>query len=178
MKARFEIVLSGVGGQGLILCGSILGEAAVIQQAMNATLTSSYGIETRGTFAKAEVVISREEISSPEIIEADVVLALAPVAYYKYIANIQKNTILIFDSGLIIEPENKDDRRYGYPINDLAKELGSEKAANIIALGIIIKKTRILKKESIQQVFKDKFESKEKLFNISLQAFEKGWEIG
>lgn len=178
MKQKFEIILSGVGGQGLITSGSILGEAAVVHENMNASLTSSYGVETRGTFTKSDVIISKEEICFPEVLKCDVILALAPVAYNKYVSTINKDTMLIYDNNVIYEVKESRGKQYGYPITDLAIELGSEKTANIIALGIIVKKTGVLKKESVIQVLKDKFSRKEKIQKLNKEAFEKGYEIG
>jgi len=178
LEHKYEIILSGVGGQGLITSGSILGEAAVLHENMNASLTSSYGVETRGTFTKSDVIISKEEIYYPEVLKASAILALAPVAYNKYVADFDKDTMLIYDSSLISGIEHSNGKQYGYPITDLAIELGSEKIANIIAIGIIVKKTGVLKKDSIIEVLNDKFSGKEKIRKLNIKAFEKGFEIG
>jgi len=178
MEHKYEIILSGVGGQGLITSGSILGEAAVVHENMNASLSSSYGVETRGTFTKSDVIISNKEIYYPEILKGDVILTLAPVAYNKYVSSLNKDTILIYDSNLIKEVKDSKGKQYGYPITELAMELGSEKIANIIAIGIIVKKTGVLKKDSVIKVLKNKFSGKEKIQKLNIQAFEKGFEIG
>lgn len=178
MKSKYEIILSGIGGQGLILCGSILGEAAAVYEKLNASLTSSYGIESRGTFTKSDVIISKGEIFYPEVLNPDIVLTLAPVAYNKYISDLNEDTMLLYDSDSILDIKDSRAKQYGYPITSLAKELGSEKVANIIAIGIIIKKTGVLDKESILKVFRDKFAGKEKIQRLNIQAFEKGYEIG
>lgn len=177
MEHKYEIILSGVGGQGLITSGSILGQAAVVYENMNASLTSSYGVETRGTFTKADVIISKGEIYYPEVLKADVILTLASIAYNKYIPTLNKDTILIYDSNLISEVKNSDGKQYGYPITELAIELGSEKITNIIAIGIIARKIGVLKKESVIQVIKNKFSGKEKIQKLNIQAFEKGFEM-
>lgn len=177
MEHKYEIILSGVGGQGLITSGSILGQAAVVHENMNASLTSSYGVETRGTFTKSDVIISKDEIYYPEVLKSDVILTLAPVAYNKYVSTLNKDTILIYDSNLISEVKDCGGKQYGYPITELAIELGSEKVANIIAIGIIVKKTGVLKKESVIKVLKDKFSGKEKVQKLNILAFEKGFEM-
>jgi 2-oxoglutarate ferredoxin oxidoreductase subunit gamma len=175
---KYGIILSGVGGQGLITSGSILGEAAVIHEGLNASLTSSYGVETRGTFTKSDVIISSEDIYYPEVVDCHVILALAPVAYNKYVSSLIGDTILIYDSSIIEEAKAPGGKQYGYPITDLALEMGSDKVANIIALGIIIKKTGMLSKESVIKVLEDKFHGKDKVLKLNIKAFEKGLEIG
>lgn len=177
MERKYEIILSGVGGQGLITSGSILGQAAVEYENMNASLTSSYGVETRGTFTKSDVIISKDKICYPEVLKPDVILTLAPVAYNKYVSTLNKDTVLIYDSNLISEIKESKGKQYGYPITDLAIELGSEKIINIIAIGIIVRQTGVLKKESVIQVLKDKFSGKEKVQKLNILAFEKGFEM-
>ncbi|WP_411681563.1 2-oxoacid:acceptor oxidoreductase family protein [Clostridium thailandense] len=177
MGHRYEIILSGVGGQGLITSGSILGQAAVIHENMNASLTSSYGVETRGTFTKSDVIISEDQIYYPEVLKADIILALAPVAYNKYVSTLNKDTILIYDSSLVSEIKKPQGKQYGYPITEVALELGSEKVTNIIAIGIIVRKTGVLERKSVIEVLKDKFSKKEKIQKLNILAFEKGFEM-
>ena len=71
-----QIVLSGTGGQGLILAGIILAEAAVLD-GKQAIQTQSYGPEARGGASKAEVIISDEAIDYPKVLDADVLLAMS-----------------------------------------------------------------------------------------------------
>ena len=73
---RYEIRLAGSGGQGLILAGVILAEAAGIYDGKFVCQTQSYGPEARGGASKAEVVISDEEIDYPKAIRPDVLLAM------------------------------------------------------------------------------------------------------
>jgi len=175
---QYGIILSGVGGQGLITSGSILGEAAVVHESLNASLTSSYGVETRGTFTKSDVIISSEDIYYPEVMDCDIILALAPVAYNKYVSSLSGDTILIYDSSTIEEAQSAGGKQWGYPITDLALEMGSDKVANIIALGIIIRKTGMLRKESVIKVLEDKFSGKDKVLALNIKAFKKGFELG
>jgi 2-oxoglutarate ferredoxin oxidoreductase subunit gamma len=88
---RMEIRLAGEGGQGMILAGIILAEAAVIFDNKNAAQTQSYGPEARGGASKAEVVISQGEIDHPEVIIADVLVAMSQEACDKYAGNLKKD---------------------------------------------------------------------------------------
>ena len=66
MAFRYELRLSGEGGQGLVLAGKILAEAAAIYEDHNATQSQSYGPEARGGASKSEVIISDGEIDYPK----------------------------------------------------------------------------------------------------------------
>jgi len=150
MGNRIEIRLSGSGGQGLILGGIILAEAA-IQDGNNAIQSQSYGPEARGGASKAEVIISDEEIDFPKVEEADVLLAMTEIAYKKYIKGLKKDGILIADSSINIGTENKPYRVLHVPIIGTAQEkLGKAMVANIVALGVIQQLTEVVSKESLE----------------------------
>ncbi len=177
MKERWEIILSGVGGQGLISGGTVLGEAATIYENKNATLTSSYGVETRGTFSKSDVIISKDEIYYPEVISADIILALAPVAYNKYVNEFDESAMLIYDSDSITNPLIERGNQYGYPVTSMAREIGHVAVANTIAMGIIVKKTGVVFEESILKALEEKFGNKPQILELNIKAFKKGIEI-
>ncbi len=177
MRDRWEIILSGVGGQGLIVAGTILGEAATVYEGKNATLTSSYGVETRGTFTKSDVIISRGEIFYPEVLKEDLVLALAPAAYDRYASVIEQGAVLIYDSSMIQDVRSSEVNGQGYPITVAARELGSETVANIIAIGIITKITGVVAPESVLEVIKDRFGSRGTMLDLNIKAFNKGLEF-
>jgi 2-oxoglutarate ferredoxin oxidoreductase subunit gamma len=84
MGFRYEIRLSGEGGQGLVLAGKILAEAAAIYDERNATQSQSYGPEARGGASKSEVIISDGEIDYPKAEKLDLQLALTQEALDKY----------------------------------------------------------------------------------------------
>ena len=92
---RTEIRLAGEGGQGMILAGIILAEAAAIYDNKNAVQTQSYGPEARGGASKSEVIISRGEIDYPEVINADVLVALSQEACDKYSSDLKKDGLLL-----------------------------------------------------------------------------------
>lgn len=177
MKKRYEIILSGVGGQGLVVGGTILGEAATMFENLNSTLTTSYGVETRGTFTKSDVIISKDEIFFPEVIEEDLVLALAQVAYNKYAKSINEDCILVYDSNSIEPIDDVRAKQYGFPIVEASREVGNVAAANIVSLGIIVKMTGVVSSEAVINVLKEKFSEKPKVFEVNLRAFNKGLEL-
>lgn len=94
-----EIRLSGSGGQGIILMGIILAEAAIMN-GVNAIQSQSYGPEARGGASKAEVIINDGEIDFPKVRKPDILLALTQEAFDKYIVDIKEGGIVILDEKL------------------------------------------------------------------------------
>ena len=94
---RVEIRIAGLGGQGVVLAGQILGKAAVYQ-GFNAVQTQSYGAEARGSAAKSEVIISDKHVWYPYVRKCDVLVALSQEALDKYLKDLKKDGILIVDS--------------------------------------------------------------------------------
>src|SRR5512141_2209504 len=104
MADRSEIRLAGEGGQGMILAGIILAEAAAIYDGKQATQTQSYGPEARGGASRSEVVISDVEIDHPEVLSADVVVALSQEAYKKFAKSVRPGGLLIVDEDKVQTP--------------------------------------------------------------------------
>jgi len=159
------------------MSGNILGEAATIYEGKNATLTSSYGTETRGTFTKSDVIISAEEIHFPEVMKEDIILALAPVAYNRYVSTMDKEALLIYDSSLITDIKESGIKQHGYPITDIARRLGNAAAANIVALGIIVKRTGAVSESSVLQAIENGFSNKPQVIELNKRAFMEGFHL-
>src|SRR5512134_3608635 len=108
MSYRYEIRLSGEGGQGIVLAGVILAEAAAIYDGKNATQTQVYGPESRGGASKAEVIISDEEIDYPKAISVDLLLALTQAAADKFSHDLKPSGILVLDSSKVLKVPQGD----------------------------------------------------------------------
>ncbi len=162
MKERYEIILAGAGGQGLILCGMILAEAA-IAEGKNVVQTQSYGIATRGGFSKSEVIMDREEIIFQQIQRPDVVLALTEQAMAMF-ASAGPEVQIFYDSTLLGTRPGQN--LHGYPFSALASELGHGGTANIIALGVMAVLTGMVKVESLVSVLSSRFSGKTADLNI------------
>ena len=147
---RQEIRLAGEGGQGMILAGIILAEAAAIYDNKNATQTQSYGPEARGGASKAEVVIDQGEIDHPEVILADVLVAMSQEACDKYAGNLKKDGILIVDQERVGRVPSS--RAIKVPITRLAQESsGKSITANVVALGVLVGLTGVVSRQAITQ---------------------------
>lgn len=149
MEGQKEIRLSGSGGQGLILGGIILAEAAILD-GKNAVQSQSYGPEARGGASKAEVIISRDEIDYPKVEKADLLLSLTQIACDKYIHTLKENGILVVDSSITL-PENVPYKVIQIPILSTATDkMQRPMVANIIAMGAIQAITGAVSKESLE----------------------------
>ena len=132
---RVEFRLSGSGGQGLLLAGIVLDEAA-IQDGKNAVQTQSYGPEARGGSSKAEVVISDEDIDYPKAVDPDFLLALTQESYKTY-GPLMKKGLIIVDTSVTLDPAIAA-HTVALPILDTAAtKVGKKVVANIVALGVL-----------------------------------------
>jgi 2-oxoglutarate ferredoxin oxidoreductase subunit gamma len=146
MSIQKEIRLSGSGGQGLILAGVILAEAALLD-GKRAIQSQSYGPEARGGSSKAEVIISDDEIDFVKVQKCDMLLCLTQAAYDKYGKDFTR--VLILDKDMDTKyPEPEKVVRI--PILDTAAEkLGKPMVANIVALGAVNGVLNLVSKESL-----------------------------
>lgn len=172
-----QIVLSGVGGQGLISTGEIIGEAASIHEGVYATLAASYGSETRGTFTKSDVIVSTEPINYPNIEVPDVILCLAQVAYDRYLDKFNDQTLIFYDTELVTPAKDAKGIHIGHPFKEMSIELGNMAVANTIALGAIIQKTGVLKRDSVVSAIREYFSAKPKVIDINIKALDVGYEL-
>jgi 2-oxoglutarate ferredoxin oxidoreductase subunit gamma len=152
MSERYEIRFSGSGGQGMILAGIIMAEAAAIYGTKNAAQSQSYGPESRGGASKSEVIISDEMIDYPKATAINCMLALTQEASAKYHGDIRDDGILLVDETMVkVKPEGAF-KTLSYPIIETAREeLGKVIVANIISLGMITELTGIVTQEAISQ---------------------------
>ena len=170
---RYEVRLAGEGGQGLLLAGLILAEAAAIYDGKNAAQTQSYGPEARGGASKSEVVISDEEIDYPKVINADLLLCLSQEACDKYYHNLKKNGILIVDTDHVKSVPTS--RAYRLPITAIAQEVtGRRITANIVSLGLIAGLTGIVSRKALEAAVKARVPRGTE--EINLQALAAGFE--
>jgi len=174
---RYEIRLSGSGGQGLILAGKILAEAVAIYDGRNAVQTQSYGPEARGGASKAEVVISDQDIHYPKAVELDLLLSLTQVSCNKYISDLKDDGILIIDSESVREIPKRGFTVYRAPIGDIAvREVGKAVVTNIVALGILTKISGVASEEAVRKAILARVPKGTE--EINMKAFDTGLKTG
>lgn len=129
---RREIRICGFGGQGIILAGVILGDAAT-RSGLNAVQTQSYGPESRGGAARSEVVIADEVIDYPRVVEADILIAPSQTAYDRFAGENTDDTIVIVDGDLV----TTDGPGRALPFSTTAEKIGRKIVTNIVMLGYV-----------------------------------------
>ena len=173
---RNDIVLGGFGGQGIILAGYIVGQAAAIFDRKNATFTQDYGPEARGGACRAQVVISDSQVSYPYVENPAVLVAMSQEAYTKYSRGLHKDTLLLIDKDLIKPKKSTNNRIYAIPATNIARELGRTAVANIVMLGFLTALTNIVSNDSMKKsVLNSVPKGTEEL---NMKAFERGYSYG
>jgi 2-oxoglutarate ferredoxin oxidoreductase subunit gamma len=173
--SRYEIRFSGAGGQGLILAGIIMGEAAAIFDGKQAVQSQSYGPEARGGASKSEVVISDEPIDFPKATTVDALLALTQEACDKYSRDLKEGGILLVDSDMVKKLPKGNFTVVGIPIINIAKnEIGRTIVANIVALGAMVALTGVVTKESAEKAVLSRVP--EAFVDLNRTAFLAGYE--
>ncbi|MFZ5648513.1 MAG: 2-oxoacid:acceptor oxidoreductase family protein [Bacillota bacterium] len=171
-KGRYEIILAGSGGQGLIVSGMILGEAAILE-GKNVVQTQSYGIASRGGYSASGVIIDRDEIIFQQVREPDAILALTEEALDKYSSLAIKGVPVFYDTTLL-KPQSGENL-YGYPFTAMAEELGHLGTANMIALGAMSAITGMVDLESLIKTIGSRFSGKTAEMNI--KALNSGYGL-
>ncbi len=172
---RWELRLSGSGGQGLILAGIILASGAT-KEGKNVIQTQSYGPEARGGASKAEVIISDEEIDYPEVTNPNFLLTLTEEAFHKYQQDLSSNCKILIDSRLQVNQENDDKNLCELPFLDTAKEeFNRVIVANMIALGATVSFTGVVSKEIMKEAITEYVPSGTE--ELNWEAFLKGYQL-
>lgn len=147
----YEIRFAGQGGQGVILAGKVLGEAAC-DYFKHVSASSTYGPEVRGTTTTRDVILSDELIAFPRVTEPDIFIAMSQDAYDTYNSDIKPDGIVIYDSSIVnANKKTNNVKQTGIPATELASEIGQPLAANFILLGFLCAKTGILPLEAMEK---------------------------
>lgn len=172
MPKKIEVRISGLGGQGVVLAGQILGRAAVYD-GKNAVQTQSYGAEARGSAAKSEVIISDDKIGFPTVRKCDILVAMSQTAVDKHTKDLEKDGTLIVDGGNVKNIPEAKARIYRVSATKTAKATFGDKIyANMIMLGALTKITKIVSKKAFAKAIKDTVSMKS--VKIDVRAYEEG----
>jgi 2-oxoglutarate ferredoxin oxidoreductase subunit gamma len=169
---RYEIRLSGEGGQGIILAALVLAEAVGVHGINYVAQSQSYGPEARGGFSKAEVVISDDEIDYPKAVKPDLLLAMNQVSCNAYYRDLKPDGILIVDSSKVEKiPTTK---AIAVPFTEMARELKKPFVANMIALGVISSISEAIDLDDVKKAISSRVPPGTE--ELNLKAFELGVE--
>lgn len=168
-----EIRIAGFGGQGVVLSGLILGQAASIYDDGFSALTQSYGPEARGGSCTAEVVISDEPIGYPYVQSPNVLIILSQEAYNKYSQDLPAGALMIIDPDLVKPEPSQNPAPLSIPATRMARDMGRTVVANIIILGFLAAVSDLIPPEALKNSVLASVPKGTEEFNT--KAFELGY---
>ena len=175
MEDYYEMRLAGLGGQGLILAGIIVAEAAGVYEGKEVVQTQAYGAETRGGFSRSDIVISNEEILYPKASELDFLLVMSQSAYEEHVGSLKKDGVLLLDNTYVSEVSGE--RTYAIPFSKIARDkFGRENVANIMALGAITQVFSAISQESMEKAVLNRVPPR--FIDLNKNAFKEGVKLG
>jgi 2-oxoglutarate ferredoxin oxidoreductase subunit gamma len=174
-----KILIAGEGGQGIMLLGKVLAEAAM-REGKFVTWLPAYGAEVRGGTAYCMVVISSEEIGNPFVQNADTRIIMNQPSFERFGKDVSPAGKRITNSSLVITSSGVEGKPLSlqFPFTDEAVAMGNIKVANMVALGCYIAASKIVKPETVMQVIEDIAPAdKKNLIEINRRALLKGIEL-
>ena len=172
-----QIKTGGLGGQGVILAGMIVGRGAAICDSKHATLTQSFGPEARGSACGASIVVSDEPVEYPYVTRPDILIVMSQEACNRFTPSMAPDGILFYESD-IVHPENVGEgiRRYGVPATRIAEELKRRMVANIVMIGFFAALTDLLSPQALRDSVQASVPPGTE--DLNLEAFDRGYSFG
>jgi 2-oxoglutarate ferredoxin oxidoreductase subunit gamma len=169
-----KIIIAGSGGQGVMVLGKILAEAAMRENKF-ITWIPSYGAEVRGGTSHCMVVISDKEIGSPLVNQADTLIIMNKPSLERFKERLAHNGLLIINSSLVPEYSPENEHILQYPFTDIAINIGNIKVANIVALGCYIAHKKVVNLMTLYRVIAGKSSVvKKELIVMNQKALQEG----
>ncbi len=174
LEDRYEVRLAGEGGQGMILAGVILAEAAAVHDDLNAVQTQSYGPEARGGASRSEVVLARGEIDYPKVISADLLLCMSQESCDRFYSQVKEEGCIVVDSSNVSRVPSH--RALAVPISEIAEQVtGRRIAASVVALGLINGLTGLVSKSALEKALTDRVPASTEEMNLKALAAGFDW---
>ncbi len=172
-----QVRLSGLGGQGIVLAGLLLGQAGA-NDGKYVSGSHSYGAQARGSECRSEIIFSKSPVDFPHLIVADFFLSMSQGTYDLYANEVEVQSGLIFyDRTLVVPQEDLRVKQVGVPATDYAvKKLKNKQVANIVALGAFIEITRLVSSRAIRKAMS--IHIHERLQPLNLKALQAGMRLG
>ena len=174
---KTELLFAGFGGQGILLMGKITAQAAMTA-GMQTTFLPSYGPEMRGGTANCGVIVSDAPIASPMVARMDVLVAMNQQSLDKFGPLVRENGVIILDSTLA-DPATSAPRHVRIvsgPFTKIASDLGNVRAANMVALGTLVRETKLVPFDHMVEQMKKTTASRPEWAALNTQALEAGYQ--
>jgi 2-oxoglutarate ferredoxin oxidoreductase subunit gamma len=176
--AKTEIRVGGLGGQGVILCGSIIGKAAAIYGGKHATLIQAFGPEARGSACSAQVMVSDEVIGYPYVKRPDILVLMSQDALTQFLPSLKPGGLLLYEKELV-DPNGhlpEGIRAVGVPATRFAEELGRRLVLNIVMVGFFAGVTGLVPIEAVESAVLDSVPKGTE--DLNMKALRKGYDYG
>jgi 2-oxoglutarate ferredoxin oxidoreductase subunit gamma len=174
--SRFEVRIAGLGGQGIVTAGVMIGRAASVFGGKNVTLAQSYGPESRGGASKVEVMVSDEKINYPKVRKPSLIAIMSQEAYRKNVEDLVGDTIVIIDPDMVQESQvNHTAKTFKVPATRIAERLGKKIVANMVLVGAIIGLTDMVDTAAVEKAI-SKYTPRG-TEQLNLNAFKSGYDF-
>jgi len=177
--ARLEIRIGGTGGQGLILCAKMLADA-LSARGRRVAQSQTYEPTSRGGYCNSDLVISEREVDFPLATALDCLVLLDRMAVKPSWPLLKPDALVIADTRLCPElpkgNNNVNYRVHHLPLTRTAIELGSERVANIVALGALAALGDICERNALEQAVRA--ETPKSFLDLNLDALAAGYRLG
>jgi 2-oxoglutarate ferredoxin oxidoreductase subunit gamma len=172
-----EIKIGGLGGQGVILAGMIIGRGASIYDGLHATLTQSFGPEARGSACSAQIVVSDEPVEYPYVTQPNILTVLSQEAYNRFAPDLAPDATLLYESELVVPANVRPDVTYrGIPATRIAEELQRRVVLNSVMVGFFAACTDLVSADSLRSSVEDSVPEGTQPLNLA--AFDRGYAYG
>jgi 2-oxoglutarate ferredoxin oxidoreductase subunit gamma len=176
--SKTEIRVGGLGGQGVIMSGYVIGKAAAVHGGKHATLIQAFGPEARGSACSAQVILDTEPVGYPYVKSPDVLVVMSRDAYVQFAPQLKPGGVLLYENELVTVDEKLPAgvNAFGIPATRFAEELGRKLVQNIVMVGFFTGTTGILPIEAVEQAVRDSVPRGTEDLNV--RALKKGYEYG
>lgn len=172
-----ELRIAGFGGQGVVLAGMVIGNAATLHDGKYVTLTQSFGPEARGSTCSVQLIVSSEPILYPYLTKPDVLVVMSQDANERYGTDLKPGGLLLYERDLLQPARlNHGTRSYGIPATRFAEELGRKLVLNMVMVGFVTALTELATPEAVQKAIAASVPRGTEQLNLA--AFAKGHAYG
>lgn len=175
--SEVEIQIAGLGGQGVILAGMVIGRGLVLYEGYHVSLTQSFGPEARGSACSVQLVVSREPVLYPYVTNPHFLVTLSQEAYRRFAPALRQGGTLIVEEELVrTESLPEHASLYRVPATRLAEELGRKLVMNMVLVGFFTAVTGLLAPESARRAVQESVPPGTEALNLA--AFDRGYQFG
>jgi 2-oxoglutarate ferredoxin oxidoreductase subunit gamma len=171
---RREIRLQGIGGQGIISAGRLIGAAATLHDRKEAVMTEDYSPYITGGWSRADLVISDEPIDYPLVTKPDILVAMSQEGFDDNWKSTVPDATIIVEQGIVKICPVEGRKVFAVPALATAEGLGKRVVANIVVLGFLTAKTDVVNREALERAILTRYAS---AADLNRRAFQRGVEL-